>query len=48
MFESLQLLKSAYWNGHIAAVDQAHSRHDFAAFWDGEPDEEMTDVEVEV
>ena len=48
MFESLQLLKSAYRNGHIAAVDQVQSRRDFGAFWDDEHDPNMTDASVEV
>jgi len=48
MFESLQLLKSAYRNGHIAAVDQAQSRYDFATQWDDAHDPNMMEEDVDI
>jgi hypothetical protein len=46
MFESLQLLKGGYQNGHIAAIDQAQSHHDFGNLWDDTHDLDMTDEDV--
>ena len=41
LFEALQILKSAYRNGHIKAAEQASAAIEVMEFLDDEEDEEL-------
>jgi hypothetical protein len=43
-FEALQILKSAYRNGHVAAVDQAATRVDMDVFGLDNPSDDDADI----
>ena len=46
IIESLQCLKSAYWNGHIAAAEQAVAH--LEALWDDSEEIDGGDIKAEM